>query len=141
MFRILVTGDRSWTDDNYPVIFGALDTARNRARTNNILVIHGGANGVDKLAGQAAFRLGFGVRSYPANWSKYKKGAGPIRNNQMIKENKIDQVLAFHDDLGQNKGTRDMVNKALEMGLPVRHYKSTGYYIDMEQQKLNLEDV
>jgi hypothetical protein len=149
MYNILITGDRFWQE--YPVIFEALtkvwndvsltkipvpETAHRLVKYSpaNILVIHGGARGADKLGGEAAFRLGMAIRVTPADWSKYKRGAGPVRNSLMLKENKVDLVLAFHDDLGNSKGTKDMVIKALEAGLPVRHYKSDGHFVELKQE-------
>lgn len=46
--------------------------------------------------------------NYPANWSKYKKKAGPIRNQQMLDEGKPDLVVAFSG----GTGTADMVHRA-----------------------------
>lgn len=151
MYNILITGDRNWTE--YPVIFEALTKAWDEWATatvvnltqdreignksRNVMVIHGAARGADTLAGKAAWMLGFGIRVYPADWNKYKRGAGPIRNSLMIKENKIDLVLAFHDDLKNSKGTKDMVGKALELGRPVRLYKSDGSFIELTQTSLN----
>lgn len=131
MFNILVCGDRNW--DNYAVIHRALFRAWNEhlvatkvagTSTRNIIVIHGAAKGADTQGGYAAHRLGFGVRTYPANWNRYKKGAGPIRNSLMLKENKIDLVLAFHDNFFESKGTKDMVEKALDAKIPVVLYRS-----------------
>jgi hypothetical protein len=143
MYNILVSGDRNWTE--YPVIFEALtkaweDWSKREGATpgsRNVMVIHGAANGADKLAGKAAFMLGFGIRATPADWNKYKKGAGPVRNSLMLKENKVDLVLAFHDHLADSKGTRDMVQKALEIGKPVRLYKSDGSFVELNQTVFN----
>lgn len=58
--------------------------------------------------------------SHPADWNKYGKVAGPIRNSEMLKLHPdIDLVLAFHDDLSESKGTRDMVHKAQKAGIEV----------------------
>ncbi len=61
--------------------------------------------------------LGYTVHPHPANWDQYHRAAGPLRNREMLKE-APDIVLAFHDDLSQSKGTRDMVNQALKAGVP-----------------------
>jgi YspA, cpYpsA-related SLOG family len=146
MYRILITGDRDFTE--YPVIFEALTKAWNDFgiastptpalhQSRNIMVIHGAAKGADTLAGKAAFMLGFGIRVYPAEWSKYGRGAGPERNKRMIKENKVDLVLAFHHNLKDSKGTKDMVTKALELGVPIRLHKSDGSYVELTQTIFN----
>lgn len=147
MYNILVTGDRYWTE--YSVVYYALagtwDDLTKRPHmigtsSRNITVVHGAAKGADTHAGFAAHKLGFGVRTYPANWNKYKKGAGPIRNSLMLKENKIDIVLAFHNHLGESKGTKDMVTKALEMGIKVHLYRSDGTFTELTQLPLELSE-
>jgi len=134
MYNILVTGDRFWIE--YSVVYEALAKAWDdfvktspAKSTRNITVVHGAAKGADTHAGFAAHKLGMGVRTYPANWNKYKKGAGPIRNSLMLKENKIDIVLAFHDHIKESKGTLDMVKKALELRIPVRLHQSDGSHL------------
>jgi len=149
MFNILVTGDRlwkeysivyealakAWDDSKEKIQYHPLSSPNRKFSPRNILVIHGGSKGADTHAGQAAFRLGMGIRVYPANWLKYKKGAGPIRNALMLKENKVDLILAFHDDLTGSKGTRDMVKQALKAGIPIRLYKSNGNYSEITEIK------
>jgi hypothetical protein len=56
---------------------------------------------------------------YPAQWHKYGRAAGPIRNQQMLAEGKPDLVLAFHDDIDGSRGTKDMVNRARRAGVKV----------------------
>lgn len=109
--RILICGDRHWTD--YGLILTYIDMY---APTT---VIEGEARGADKLAAQAARIRGIQVLPFPADWSKHKRAAGPIRNQQMINEGKPDMVLAFHDDLTHSKGTLDMVTRARKAGLRV----------------------
>lgn len=72
----------------------------------------------------AEIAQGFGVPkerilAYPADWDKYHRAAGHIRNQQMLAEGKPTLVLAFHHDLAKSKGTKDMVRRALKEGLPV----------------------
>lgn len=122
--NILVTGDRNW--DNYSIINRALwaigMSMPDEFPASFICVIHGKARGADTLAGMAARAWGMSVREYPAEWDKYGKGAGIIRNQQMLDSEDIDLVLAFHDDLEHSKGTGDMVRRAKEAGLKIKHY-------------------
>jgi hypothetical protein len=83
-----------------------------------ITVIEGGANGADLLARSCATQLGMDVEEYAAEWSRYGKAAGPRRNQAML-DSAIHQVLAFHPDLSKSKGTRDMVQRAAQAGVPV----------------------
>ena len=82
-----------------------------------LTIIHGGASGADALAGVYAKRNGIPCEVYPANWKKYGRAAGPIRNKQMIEEGKPDYVLALYG----GTGTLNMVKQAISAGIPYRH--------------------
>lgn len=56
---------------------------------------------------------------FPAEWEKFGKAAGPIRNIEMLNENP-DLVLAFHNDLSKSKGTAHTVKTAQKRGLKVK---------------------
>jgi len=56
--------------------------------------------------------------TYPADWDKHGKAAGPIRNQEMLDQHP-DFVLAFP---GGN-GTADMVARARRAGVPVAEAK------------------
>jgi len=57
----------------------------------------------------------------PADWEKYGKASGPIRNRKMFKLGQPDLVLAFHNDIYKSKGTNDMVfNVARPAGTEVK---------------------
>ena len=53
-------------------------------------VIHGAADGADKIAAEVAFQLGFKLKPYPvpkAEWDKFGPRAGYMRNRRMAEEN------------------------------------------------------
>lgn len=111
---ILVTGDRNWsTTPQKSVVLEALRCFQ----PDNPIVVHGAAKGVDTIAGEIAEALDFEVHPHPANWEKFHRAAGPIRNTEMLEE-EPDIVLAFHDDLLSSKGTKNMVNQAVKAGIP-----------------------
>lgn len=149
MYTVLITGDRLKADTKeeheklcqlwYPVIYYALYEIRERFQgIHKILVIHGGANGIDKMAHTAAYRLGLIVHSYPALWSEYGRSAGPIRNRLMMNENSVDIVLAFHDHINKSSGTKDMINVALKNHKDVRLYKSDGSWLKQDRLPLGV---
>lgn len=120
MLKVLVTGSRGWND--YELIEDALRSVLPQgAETQPVLVIHGDAGGADRMAALSARKLGYFVMAYPANWKLYGKAAGPIRNAQMLKEQKPDVVLAFWD--GQSRGTAHMMGLADEAGVIVRVFE------------------
>jgi hypothetical protein len=122
---ILVTGDRNWSIDNEAqkiTVWGAL----NGYRKHNPIVVHGAAKGVDRIADTHAHSLGYEVHPHPADWDTYHRAAGPIRNQEMLDQETPNLVLAFHDDIVSSKGTRDMVNRAVKLGIPIILHDSYG---------------
>lgn len=115
--RILVCGDRNWEDEK------CIENALKKYPTNTIL-IHGNCRGADKLSGIVAKKLGMEVIPFPANWGRYGKGAGHVRNQQMLDEGKPEKIIAFHSNLEKSKGTLNMVTKARKAKLPVEIIKS-----------------
>lgn len=113
--RLLVCGDRNWTDK--------IAIRREISRIKPDVVIHGGCRGADMIANDIAKNMGIPHQCFRADWVKYGLRAGPIRNTQMIKEGKPDLVIAFHSNIENSKGTKDMVNKAKQHKTPVEVYK------------------
>jgi hypothetical protein len=81
------------------------------------VVIEGEARGADTIAREEAEKLGLTVERYPADWARYGRAAGPIRNKQMLVEGRPDFVLAFSADIERSRGTRNMVDQAIKAGL------------------------
>lgn len=82
-------------------------------------IIHGGARGIDTLAGQAAGKLRLAVTAYPADWATLGRRAGPERNRRMLTEGKPVAVLAIRNE-GDSPGTDNMVSQAQRAGVPTR---------------------
>jgi hypothetical protein len=124
--RVLICGDRNWED--YELIEAEIrNLLRRLGDDEELTVIHGCARGADSLAGQASKSLKVDhIEEYPALWETYGRGAGPIRNQQMLKEGRPTQVIAFHDDLEHSRGTRDMVRRAERADIPVRVISHAG---------------
>lgn len=108
--KILVCGGRNYRAREK--VFAGMDTcAKVWAVTH---VIHGAAEGADMLAGQWARERGMQeVRCY-ANWHKYDRAAGSMRNQRML-ELRPDAVVAFPGAIG----TAHMVRIAREAGVYV----------------------
>lgn len=116
--RVLICGDRHWTD--YVMIADRVATLPKGSE-----VIEGEAKGADLMARRAAEQHGLLVLSWPAEWDRYGRAAGPVRNQRMLKEGRPEEVWAFHDDLANSKGTKDMVRQAQKMGVPVKVFSHT----------------
>ena len=96
----------------------------------DVQVVCGCARGADTLGKQFAEELGLKVLEYPADWDKYGKRAGYIRNEEMAKISNA--LIAFWD--GESRGTKHMIDLAKEYGLPTRiiYYKK---YIHSKKQQ------
>lgn len=114
--RVLVCGDREWTDRD--ALYAVLDEVRRLVGID--CVIEGEARGADRMGRDWADEQFIPVLPFPADWQRLGKAAGPIRNARMLLEGRPTLVLAFHADLASSKGTRDMVDRALRVGVPVR---------------------
>ncbi len=107
--KILCCGDRNWT---------------NKERIKEVLIgypkdttiIEGEADGADKLSKEVAKELGFTVIEVPANWKKYGKAAGPIRNKEML-DLLPDEVFGFHNNIMESKGTKNCITQARQRGI------------------------
>ena len=49
------------------------------------LLLHGGARGADRLIEQAARSLSWPVEVIPAEWARYGRAAGPLRNGLLLR--------------------------------------------------------
>jgi hypothetical protein len=113
--RIIVTGMRGWKDRAR--VWRALDVATSNCALSDVVIVEGGAKGADEHArAWAAAKMVRNI-SYPADWAKYGKSAGMIRNREMARDG-ANLCLAFWD--GKSKGTGAMIATAVENGIPVR---------------------
>ena len=115
--RILITGSRNF--DNFKLMKYILNFFKEE---KDITLIHGDCRGADKIAGYIGKRLGFNIEAHPADWDKYGKKAGPIRNTEMV-DSGTDLVLAF--PIGNSYGTKDCIRKAEQRGIPIVEVTNT----------------
>lgn len=85
------------------------------AEHNFDLLIEGGAEGADKLAGRWAMERGIDHVTVWANWEGRGRQAGIYRNGLMLKLFPVELVVAFPG----GTGTRNMVNQARAAGVQV----------------------
>jgi ABC-type sugar transport system substrate-binding protein len=118
--RVLICGCRTYTDDVlFDVIMIGL-AARAKVLHEDLVIINGKAPGADTLADVKAGQLGVGTDPYPADWNRYGRAAGPIRNKQMLVEGQPDVVIAFLDrPEAESKGTRNMIEQSEKAGILV----------------------
>lgn len=118
----LITGDRNYKDKRK--VWKELDKRKKRLR----FVIEGGAEGADKFGYEGAMLLGIQPITLDANWDRFKKAAGPIRNGKMLAVLKLFKgyskiVLAFHPNLKKSKETANMIKQAKAAKIRVKVFK------------------
>jgi hypothetical protein len=106
---VLVCGGRDYSDRLR--LFKLLDY--NRAKIG--LLVHGAAKGADSLAGAWALSRGVRQLAFAAEWKKYGRKAGAIRNVQMLRDAVPDLVVAFPGGVG----TQHMIGIARKAGVRV----------------------
>jgi len=118
--KVLICGDRNWTSRE--LVRAWLHKLQALGYDT---VIEGEARGADTIARGEAEQIGMnimesepGVKGFPAQWEKYGRAAGPIRNRQMLDQHP-DLVVAFHHDIVHSKGTADTVSEARVRGIKV----------------------
>ena len=102
--RTIIAGSR--TLDDRLGIFALLDRSYPFVISE---VVSGCARGVDQIGEDWARSKGLPVRLFPANWEKYGKAAGYLRNEEMAKH--ASALIAIWD--GESKGTKHMIDLAL----------------------------
>lgn len=116
--RILITGSRDWPAEED--IQFALVMAEELPPSNNTLVSGACPTGADQMAEKAAEKLGWKVERHPADWKKYGKRAGFLRNKEMV-DLGADLCLAFiHNNSKGASMTLDLAEKA---GIPTKVFR------------------
>ena len=85
-------------------------------------VVSGCAKGADTFGEEWADDQRLPVKKFPAEWDKYGRAAGPIRNKQMAEYS--DQLIAFL--YPNSRGTANMINQAKKLGLKVHIIEKEG---------------
>lgn len=111
MFKILVCGGRDY--NNRVMVNKVLN--KQLKKHKELHIIQGGARGADTLAFRWAAMTKSSTRTFSANWDKFGKAAGYIRNSEMLKEGQPDLVIAFPG----GRGTAMMVDIARKAGVEV----------------------
>lgn len=60
------------------------------------------------------------VKVFPADWKMYGRGAGPVRNRQMLKYACEEKPLIIDFWNGTSSGTKNMITQAEKAGADVR---------------------
>ena len=110
MIKIGVIGSRSFND--YELLKRVLDEYLGKVW----VVVSGGAKGADSLGEKWANENNIKTCIYKPDWDTYGKGAGMIRNKDIVEDSDI--IIAFWDSL--SRGTEHSINLAKKMDKEVR---------------------
>ena len=115
MIKVIIAGTRDFND--YAFLKKNVDYFLQGINPNNeeIEIVSGNARGADKLGERYAKEHNLPVKLFPANWDKYGKQAGYLRNQEMA--NYADVLIAFWDE--KSKGTKHMIDIAKKQSLTV----------------------
>lgn len=111
--NIVIFGSRGLYPDA-GTIFEFVRQLENYDTEGDIRIITGMAIGVDTAALRFAELHDYGIIKMPADWDKYGKKAGVLRNQEMVEI--ADAALCFWD--GKSPGTKDMIKRVLKKDIP-----------------------
>lgn len=120
MTRMIIAGSRKFND--YEKMLNALDNLGIHLinTIDPVEIVSGHASGADTLGEKFAKAYNYPLKIFPADWNKYGKAAGPIRNEQMAKyAAEADRGILVAFPIGESKGTRNMIKLAKQYGLEV----------------------
>lgn len=110
--KVAVVGSRDWPS------VGVVNSVLDELPKEGLVLVSGGARGVDSMARNWAFKNNIPIIEYFPDWTQGVR-AGLARNTLIITD--ADLVLAFQ--YNNSRGTQDSINKACYMGIPVLVYK------------------
>lgn len=107
---LAIVGSRTFSD------YKLLDETLTRFNQDNPIteIVSGGARGADSLAEKWANTNNIPVVVFPAEWEKYGRRAGMIRNRLIISE--CEHCIAFWD--GVSHGTKNDIDLCQRQNVP-----------------------
>jgi hypothetical protein len=108
-FYVIIAGGRDFSD--YKLLKESMDILLTYFK--DVTIISGAAKGADSLGEVYAKEKGYNLIKCPANWDKYGKSAGYIRNCDManiIQDSNNGICVCFWDE--KSKGTKHMIDIA-----------------------------
>lgn len=109
--KVIIAGGREFS--NFQLMFEKCEEILKDFES--VEIVSGTARGADKMGEHYASLKLFEVKKFPADWNKFGKAAGYVRNKEMA--DYADVLIAFWD--GKSKGTASMIDLAKERNLDV----------------------
>lgn len=128
--KLIIAGSRTFEFD-HDFIHEALYAVNNYQKSfKDLEIVSGGAKGIDTTARNYAIAWEKKYTEFPADWDKYGKGAGHIRNAEMAKYG--DALLLIWD--GSSRGSANMKQQMEKLGKPV-------YEVIIKVPKVSSDDL
>ena len=123
MYKIIINGSRDFNNYTYLRLMLKEYIMTNQINPESIEIISGGAKGADTLAIKFAKEHNLNYKVMNADWNKYGKRAGIIRNAEMLtyaisNPNDIAILISFWN--GTSKGTKHMIDISNDKGIIVK---------------------
>ncbi len=114
--KVIVAGLRRFND--YDLFKSKIEKTIIDNEINITELVSGGASGVDSMAERYANENGISVKVFQADWKKYGRGAGPLRNKEMAEYvGEKGALIAFWDF--RSKGTGSMIRISEKLKLRI----------------------
>jgi hypothetical protein len=110
--KVIIAGGRDF--DDYDLLCEKCDKIL--SRQTEIEIVSGRVRGADQLGERYAKERNYPIKMFAADWNRYGKRAGYIRNEDMA--NYGDGLILFWN--GISKGSEHMLNTAKEWNLKIR---------------------
>lgn len=114
--RVIVCGCKDFKDRDF--CFSKLDEIL--PGYDNPEIVSGHAKGADAFGEDYAKQHSLPLQIFPAEWNRYGRAAGPIRNRAMLQYalEKKPLIIAFWN--GTSRGTKNMISQAEKAGAEVK---------------------
>lgn len=111
--HVIIAGSRSF--NSYEILSAEMDKVLLSLKEDNeITIITGAARGADALGSLYAMNNSYTLKEFPANWNKYGRSAGYVRNREMVdyvlSQDGKRMLVAFWD--GRSAGTHNTITLA-----------------------------
>jgi len=111
MIKVVIAGSRTFND--YELLKTKMDAILQNQ--TEVEIVSGTAYGADQLGERYAQERGYPVKRFPAQWEKFGRRAGYLRNEEMA--NYASHVVVFTNG---SKGSQHMIDISTRLGLPLR---------------------
>jgi hypothetical protein len=132
MIKVIIAGSRDFI--NRTIFNNVMTHLLSDIPAEQLEIISGGCRGADQMAEEYAKTWGIKSTVFPAEWDKYGKSAGPIRNKKMAEyvtesENDSSMLIAFPG--AESRGTWNMIGFARDYQIDTHIY-----YWGQEKEKI-----